>query len=125
MPVSTGNGREYLVYFLGEKSGGQEDDGPTFWSDAFSYQVPALPVTAAGIKDATRQVMGVATGEDTWAEVGVEVGVEKEGEGKAHPGPRGWFACCGVEGGVVVWGGVSGKGEVEGDGWLVEVGAAK
>ncbi len=153
-PVTTGNGREYLLYFLGEKALPSPDTpekeeekekeeeneketkpstpAPTFWSDTFSYQVPAVPITAAGIKDATRQAMGIATGEDTWAEVKVEARVESpekmEGEGKAHPGPRGWFASCAVpgqQGGVVLWGGVNGKGETEGDGWLVDVGAAK
>lgn len=77
--------------------------------------------------------MGISTGEDTWAEVKVDAGIEsgdKESEGKAHPGPRGWFASGGVpgrQGGgmVVLWGGVNGKGETEGDGWLVEVGNAK
>lgn len=155
LPVTTGNGREYLLCFLGEKAStitatsttttthssddephakeeeSEEDAKPTFWSDTFSYQVPAIPITAAGIKDATRQAMGIATGEDTWAEVKVEAGVEsaeKETEGKAHPGPRGWFASStvpGLQGGVVLWGGVNGKGETEGDGWLVEVGSAR
>lgn len=158
MPVTTGNGREYLLYFLGErdttttttttttkskqpsetaeKEEEEEDkdnekEEPTFWSDTYSYQVPAIPITAAGIKDATRQAMGIATGEDTWAEVKVEAGVEskeKESEGKAHPGPRGWFASCVVPsqpGSVVIWGGVNGKGETEGDGWLVDIGTAK
>ncbi|KAM0796860.1 hypothetical protein BDR22DRAFT_975765 [Usnea florida] len=159
LPITTGNGREYLLYFLGEKASSSSSTTtppsdhppptnehekekekeketptppppPTFWSDSFSYQIPALPITPAGIKDATRQALGIATGEDTWAEVKIEARVEKEGsesEGKAHPGPRGWFACCGVEGvrgGVVLWGGVNGKGEIEGDGWVVEVGSA-
>ena len=136
VPVTTGNGREYLLYFLGEKASTSEttdqelEKEPTFWSDTYSYQVPAIPITAAGIKDATRQAMGIATGEDTWAEVKVEAGIEsgEESEGKAHPGPRGWFASCIVPsqpGSVVMWGGVNGKGETEGDGWLVDVGAAK
>lgn len=144
MPVTTGNGREYLLYFLGEKAATTQPaepaekeeertdkDEPTFWSDSYSYQVPAIPVTAAGIKDATRQAMGIATGEDTWAEVKVEAGIEskeKDSEGKAHPGPRGWFASCIVPsqpGSVVLWGGVNGKGETEGDGWLVDIGTAK
>ncbi|KAL9132580.1 MAG: hypothetical protein Q9175_006246 [Cornicularia normoerica] len=147
VPVTTGNGREYLLYFLGEKASTThapsdetanekedekiEKDERTFWSDTYSYQVPAIPITAAGIKDATRQAMGIATGEDTWAEVKVEAKIEsgeKESEGKAHPGPRGWFASCMVPsqpGSVVLWGGVNGKGETEGDGWLVDVGGAK
>lgn len=147
MPVTTGNGREYLLYFLGEKASTTQPspsetaekeeeeeqaktDERTFWSDSYSYQVPAIPITAAGIKDATRQAMGIATGEDTWAEVKVEAGIEsqeKESEGKAHPGPRGWFASSIVPsqpGSVVIWGGVNGKGETEGDGWLVDIGTA-
>lgn len=156
-PITTGNGREYLLYSLGEKASTsttsqppsssssstteqnqnqkQEHQDPptptpTFWSDTFSYQVPALPITPAGIKDATRNAIGIATGEATWAEVEVEAdaGTVESGDGKAHPGPRGWFACCGVpaqQGCVVLWGGVNGKGEVEGDGWLVEVGGAR
>lgn len=144
MPVTTGNGREYLVYFLGEKasqsasttteppsseSKSQESDPPVFWSDIWSYQVPAVNMTAAGIKDATRSAMGIATGEDTWAEVKVIANVEEGAEeGKSHPGPRGWFAAAPVGrdiegGGVVIWGGVNGKGEIEGDGWLVNVNA--
>ena len=140
-PVTTGNGREYLLYFLGEKASTiplsentdqeQDEKEPTFWSDTYSYQVPAIPITAAAIKDATRQVMGIATGEDTWAEVKVEAGIEsgeKESEGKAHPGSRGWFANCIVPsqpGSVMLWGGINGKGETEGDGWLIDIGAAK
>ncbi|MCJ1455186.1 hypothetical protein MMC28_005540 [Mycoblastus sanguinarius] len=137
IPVTTGNGREYLLYFFGEKASppptadskseiGPED--PVFWSDVWSYQVPAQNMTAAGIKDATRSAMGIATGEGSWAEVSVETVVEGETEGKSHPGPRGWFASAPVGrdiegGGVVVWGGVNGKGETEGDGWIVNVNA--
>jgi len=146
IPVTTGNGREYLLYFFGEKasplpsSTGSSDPtsseeptekdkaSPVFWSDIYSYQVPAVPVTAAGIKDATRSAMGIATGEDTWAEVKIVTVVEGEQEGKSHPGPRGWFGSAPVGreiegGGVLVWGGVNGKGEVEGDGWIINVGA--
>ncbi|KAL2037081.1 hypothetical protein N7G274_010208 [Stereocaulon virgatum] len=132
IPVTTGNGREYLLYFLGEKaspptSEPTTSEDPIFWSDIWSYQVPAINMTAAGIKDATRSVMGIATGEGTWAEVKIVTVVEGEQEGKSHPGPRGWFASCPVGreiegGGVLMWGGINGKGEVEGDGWIVNIG---
>jgi hypothetical protein len=143
IPVTTGNGREYLLYFFGEKASTptstssdppssetpseKEEDAPVFWSDIYSYQVPAVPITAAGIKDATRSAMGIPTGEDTWAEVKIVTVTEGETEGKSHPGPRGWFASTSVGreiegGGVLVWGGVNGKGEVEGDGWIINVG---
>ena len=143
IPITTGNGREYLLYFLGEKfsltkpnasaseatapeplTSPEQADGPIFFSDTWSYQVlPASP-SAASIKDATRTAMGISTGEGTWAEVKIETVVEGETEGKSHPGPRGWFATCPIGkeingAGLLIWGGVNGKGEVEGDGWVV------
>ena len=132
VPVTTGNGREYLLYFFGERASPTTSDNqpssddPVFWSDVWSYQVPAQSLTAAGIKDATRSVMGINTGEGSWAEVKIVTVVEGEIEGKSHPGPRGWFASSPVGrdidgGGVILWGGINGKREVEGDGWIVNV----
>lgn len=136
IPVTTGHGREYLLYFLGEQASSptstetKTSEDHLFYSDTFSYQLPLPAMSAAGIKDATRSTLGIATGAETWAEVKVVASEEgKEGlekEGKSHPGPRGWFGCAGlgkdVDGaGVVVWGGVNAKGEVEGEGWVVSV----
>ena len=135
IPVTTGNGREYLLYIFGERASTSGDrsapkpestqEETVFWSDMGSYQVPGVNMTAAGIKDATRSAMGIDTGEGSWAEVKIAtVTEEAETEGKSHPGPRGWFGSCAVGrdvegGGVVVWGGINGKGETEGDGWIV------
>lgn len=146
VPITTGNGREYLLYFFGQRLPASSDnltsptpssppptttvekgDEPLYWSDIWSYQTPAVAATASGIKDATRSSLGIATGEGTWCEVKVVADVEEthggeETEGKSHPGPRGWFAGGGVDGsGVVMWGGRNGKGETEGDGWVVRV----
>ena len=99
IPVTTGNGREYLLYLLGERafpstSGTAEpsSEDPLFWSDIYSYQVPAQNMTAAGIKDTTRSALGISSGEGSWAEVNITTVVEGDTEGKSHPGPRGWFA---------------------------------
>lgn len=130
LPITTGNGRSYLLYVLGEKAptapSANEEGARTFWSDIFSYQPPASVASPAGIKDSTRSTLGIGTGEGTWAEVQVianeEGGQSIEGEGKSHPGPRAWFGCDSIGGGdVVLWGGVNGKEEVEGDGWIVSV----
>ena len=132
LPVTTGNGREYLLYFFGERASPPTSEqqppseDPVFWSDVWSYQIPAQNMTAAGIKDATRSAMGIDTGEGSWAEVKIVTVVEGDTEGKSHPGPRGWFASSPVGreidgGGIVLWGGINGKGEVEGDGWIVNV----
>lgn len=130
LPITTGNGRSYLLYVLGEKAAitktADEEEPRTFWSDIFSYQPPASRLSPASIKDSTRSTLGIGTGEGTWAEVQVianeEGGQKLEGEGKSHPGPRGWFGCDSIGGGdVVLWGGVNGKEEVEGDGWIISV----
>lgn len=132
LPITTGNGRFYLFYFLGEQIStsseptSQENQSPSFWSDAFSYQPPATAPSPAGVKDSTRSTLGISTGEGTWAEVKVIANEEGSGkleeEGKSHPGPRGWFGSDVIGGAdVVLWGGIDGRGETEGDGWIVSV----
>jgi len=159
--ITTGNGREYLIYFMGEKTGGTVNKGeekaeelargagePVYLADFWSYQIPASsPVSAAGIKDKTRNVLGYSSGEGSWAEVGVVARTEEEQlspagggdgrggdtsvQGKAHPGPRGWFAWDGIPrsvqgNGIVVWGGRNGAkvpGQ-EADPWVVQFGSA-
>ncbi|KAL8933547.1 MAG: hypothetical protein Q9216_006316, partial [Gyalolechia sp. 2 TL-2023] len=78
LPITTGNGRLYLLYFMGEKvaseaeaANASEQQHTEYWSDTWSYQIPAVDVAAAGIKDKTRSLMGISTGEGTWAEVKV------------------------------------------------------
>ncbi|KAI4233635.1 MAG: hypothetical protein L6R40_007013 [Gallowayella cf. fulva] len=138
LPATTGNGRLYILYFLGEKVSkaektediSEKTEDIEYWSDTWSYQIPAVDIAPAGIKDKTRSLMGISTGEGTWAEVKVVPNEEGSGgletEGKSHPGPRGWFASCALGkeidgGGVVLWGGINAKGETEGEGWIVSV----
>lgn len=132
LPITTGNGRAYLLYFLGEKisisadAKSQAGEAPIFWSDAFSYQPPASVPSPAGVKDSTRSTLGIGTGEGTWAEVKVIANEEGRGkleeEGKSHPGPRGWFGSDGIGGAeVVLWGGIDGRGQTEGDGWIISI----
>ena len=87
IPVTTGNGREYLLYLLGQRPASSASpskekfetasEEPLYWSDTWSYQTPAQSATASGIKDATRTSLGIATGEGTWAEVTVVADVEE------------------------------------------------
>lgn len=129
LPITTGNGRFYLLYFFGQQRFISDSEGPrTYWSDIFSYQPPASSLSPASIKDSTRTTIGIETGEGTWAEVDIianeERGGKTEGEGKSHPGPRGWFGSDvigGAGGDVVFWGGLSGNGETQGDGWIISV----
>lgn len=121
-PITTGQGRNFLLLFLGEtepSSGGHESAGK-FASDVWTFMLHPDGLTAASIKDATRQAVGAETGEGSWAEVEVPEATMKEGT-VDHPGKRGWFASDVGDGKVVIWGGVNEDNERLGDGWLLTV----
>ncbi|KAK7975487.1 methionine-synthesizing 5- methyltetrahydropteroyltriglutamate--homocysteine methyltransferase [Apiospora arundinis] len=136
--VSTGYGRNYLLYFFGERStstpASGESSKPTQWSDMWTLQLPSSDIAnksttfseavkPAKIKDAIRSAFG-ASGKHTWAEVEVKPPGDISGHsGKLHPGPRGFFGYDVIEKGssVVIWGGVDAKGETEGDGWIIQL----
>ncbi|KAL8746996.1 MAG: hypothetical protein Q9190_001075, partial [Brigantiaea leucoxantha] len=71
LPITTGNGRLYLLYFLGTKvasfpsasSDVEKPLDPDCWSDTWIYQTPALDTTPSILKDKTRSLMGISTGE--------------------------------------------------------------
>ncbi|KPM42490.1 hypothetical protein AK830_g4058 [Neonectria ditissima] len=114
--VTTGYGRNYLVYFFGSGEGG-------FFSDAWSLQLPSDGLSASSIKDTIRDnIPGVDSGSFTWSEMDIAPAEPKKADGKAHPGPRGFFGAdsCGGKG-VVFWGGINAKGETESDGWLLKL----
>ncbi|KAL8995608.1 MAG: hypothetical protein Q9169_004682 [Polycauliona sp. 2 TL-2023] len=72
-PVTTGQGRNYLVLFLGERdasSSGHAGAG-RFWDDVWSFQLRPDGMTAASFKDAARQMVGANTAEHTWAPVDI------------------------------------------------------
>ena len=124
-PVTTGQGRHYLLLFLGERdpsSSGHEAAGK-FWDDVWSFQLRPEGMTAASFKDATRQLFGARTAEGTWARVDIP---ESSMSGRTeHPGQRGWFASAQGQdldpGSVVLWGGVLGDNSRVGDGWILTV----
>lgn len=124
-PVTTGQGRQYLLLFLGERdpSSSGHDAAGKFWDDVWSFQIPPEGMTAASFKDATRQLFGAKTGEGTWARVDVP---ESSMSGKVeHPGKRGWFASAPAQdldpGSFLLWGGVLGDNSRAGDGWILTV----
>lgn len=124
-PVTTGQGRHYLLLFLGERdpsSSGHEAAGK-FWDDVWSFQLPPEGMTAASFKDAARQLFGAKTAEGTWARVDIP---ESSMSGNTeHPGQRGWFASAQGQDldpcSVVLWGGVLGDNSRAGDGWVLTV----
>ncbi|KAI1846418.1 hypothetical protein JX265_011903 [Neoarthrinium moseri] len=139
--VTTGFGRQYLLYLLGDRqptspSESAEAASPPQWSDMWSLQLPASHVSVertttfseaikpAKIKDAIRSKLGYDAGTFTWAEVDVKPpGDLAEPEGKVHPGPRSSFGCDVLANrkDVALWGGINAKGEQEGDGWIIQL----
>ncbi|PQE07271.1 kelch domain-containing protein [Rutstroemia sp. NJR-2017a BVV2] len=128
--ISTGMGREYLVLLLGEKdpsSQGHEGAGK-FWSDVWAFQCPPKGMTGASFKDATWQALGRETGEGMWSRVTVSDAEGAEGDDvrKLVPGERGWFASSSMGDvemrGILLWGGLNGKNEREGSGFILTIG---
>lgn len=124
-PITTGQGRQYLLLFLGERdpsSSGHEAAGK-FWDDVWSFQLRPEGMTAASFKDATRQLVGAKTAEGTWARVDIP---ESSKSGNIeHPGPRGWFASSYGQdleaGGIILHGGVVEDNSRVGDMWILTV----
>ncbi len=149
VPVSTGYGRQYLLYMLGAqpanpestsesaKATDQGKDAPaSFWSDIWTYQLPSSEpevklttqiyeaMKPARIKDSIRGALGVDSGKHSWSEIEVLPPADLIPEaGKVHPGPRSslGFDVMKNKSTVVVWGGLNPKGEREGDGWIIKL----
>ncbi|KAI8180766.1 Tip elongation aberrant protein 3 [Colletotrichum sp. SAR 10_65] len=119
VPIDTGVGRHYLIYMFGKEEKAGEKD---YHSDIWAVQLPTHGFTAAAVKDAIRDKLPrVESGEFSWAEVELVPTEEVKTEGKAHPGPRGFFGAGSASGkSLIFWGGDSAKGK-EGDGWLLQV----
>ena len=141
LPINTGYGRNFLVYFLGGRakpSSHDESEGVTQWSDMWTLQLPSSDLSAtpalsiseaikpAKIKDNIRSILpGTKSGVYSWAEVEVQVPNPDQlnAQGKLHPGPRSCFGCDVMKDGrsVVLWGGQDAKGGRVGDGWIVRL----
>ncbi|KAM7211047.1 hypothetical protein V8F06_013569 [Rhypophila decipiens] len=137
VPLSTGYGRNYLVYMFGYSTNVQGTR--EYHSSIYTLQVPSTRNTLASAKDTVRnhlpgflksKTSPQGSGEWTWAPIDlvpVEVPTEKAVGGKTHPGPRSLFdggsaasSCLGGKG-VVFWGGENAKGEMESDGWVLRL----
>lgn len=126
VPISTGYGRHYLAYLLGQaKISGKENEQHPFCSDIWALQLPSHGFTGANVKDVIRDKLpgSLESGSWSWGEIEVLATEEDRPGGKVHPGPRGFFGaspCLGGKG-VVFWGGVNANGVQEADGWLLKI----
>ncbi|AEO68263.1 uncharacterized protein THITE_2145448 [Thermothielavioides terrestris NRRL 8126] len=123
VPLTTGHGREYLVYLFGRSAGGAPLE--ELHSDIWTLQLPSWRRSAAAAKDKVLEKLpGGESGEFQWAEAEIVPTEQMTEKGrKVHPGPRAFFgadACCAGQG-VVLWGGVNADGGTEGDGWLLRL----
>ena len=123
-PVTTGQGRHYLLLFMGERSpssSGHQAAGE-FWGDIWTFQLKAEGMTGASIKDATRRAVDVETGEESWVEA--QIASADDTQGSQTPGARGWFASANMDidpSQVVVWGGADPESNRIGEGWILSV----
>ncbi|KAL9581078.1 MAG: hypothetical protein Q9212_004112 [Teloschistes hypoglaucus] len=123
-PVTTGQGREYIILFLGERdaSSAGHDGAGSFWDDVWSFQLRPQGMTAASFKDATKELFGAQTSEHSWAPVDIPEGTKTDGSQEA-PGQLGWFASAqGYDmdpGSVVLWGGIRSDNARAGEGWIL------
>lgn len=141
--VTTGQGRKYLLAIGGEgkaplslEVSGTDvaaDESSTCLDDIWAFQLPPESMTSASVKDATRHAIEMDMKQAKWAEVQhhyLDASGEEEKEIPWEPRVKGMGLKKGlavargteVDGAsVVIWGGVSEKGQVLDDGWLATV----
>ena len=122
LPVTTGQGRHYLLLIGGQSQSGEVCE------DIWSLQLKPEAMTVASFKDAARMAISKDTHEAEWDEVqylnadGVMI---QEGQSGRSIGTRkGLAAAKGTEvdgASVVVWGGIGADGQPRGDGLMVTV----
>lgn len=115
IPVTTGQGRDYLLLFMGEQ-------GPReMMDDVWSFQIASEKKSAAAFKDTVRAMIGRGTGEGQWAKADVMKSDKENGMVDVPKGLSRFGSCSGGDwlDGIVIWGGVAPSGEVSGDGWIM------
>ncbi|KAL9602784.1 MAG: hypothetical protein Q9219_001627 [cf. Caloplaca sp. 3 TL-2023] len=124
--LTTGQGRNYLILFLGQKaasSSAPESAGEN-WGDVWSFQLRPEGMTAASFKDATRELVGAKTGENTWSPVDIPESTMTTGK-KEAPGQLRLFASAPGHdldpGSIVIWGGVRSDASISGEGWILTI----
>lgn len=119
VPVTTGQGRDYLLLFMGEP--GPRD----VLDDVWSFQIASERKSAAAFKDKIRAMIGKDTGLEQWAKADVQETSEEDGMLDCPKGLSRFGSSSGADllgdGGVIFWGGVGHDGKMSGDGWIMTV----
>jgi hypothetical protein len=125
VPVSTGMGRQYLLFQAGRASSSNEHAEPV--QDAsdetglWVLQIPSDDKSLAKLKDWVRDKFGRSSRTNQWAEIELKSGWGKSKETINHPGPRTQSLIAGVDDRtVILWCGCyPGVADGQGDGWMV------
>lgn len=123
IPVTTGQGRNYLLLLGGHSQNQQQTN-----EDVWSLQLKPEGMTAASFKDAARMAIKQDTHEAEWSEVkyyNADGKIVQEGQAGRGIGMRqGVAAARGTEvdgASIVLWGGSDGQGRIAGDGLMITV----
>lgn len=117
LPVTTGAGREYLLYFLGCETSDSLVD------DIWSFQIASDAKSMAKAKDKIRDMVG-KSGQNQWARCEVVEATKDEGELERPAALNGFAADSWIDfggGKVVIWGGRTESGVVQNEGWIMNV----
>lgn len=118
LPTTTGAGREFLVYFMGEDAPGSTV------ADIWTFQIASDKSSPAVLKDKIRSVFGKDTGEHRWARCNVVEASKTEGE-LERPNGLSMFATDAWTdyggGAIVIWGGKEANGRTKNEGWVITV----
>jgi hypothetical protein len=119
LPVTTGAGREYLLYFLGNDAPGSAVN------DIWCFQIASEAKSMAKAKDKIREAVGKSSGENQWSKCEVVEATKKEGELERPDGLFSFAADVWTDFGgakVVVWGGKTPTGSsAQNGGWIMNV----
>jgi hypothetical protein len=118
LPITTGAGREFMLYFMGEDAPDSTVD------DMWTFQLVSDRKSPAVVKDKIRAAVGAETGLHRWARCDVVQHSKQAGEMERPTALSGFATTAWTDfggGAVVMWGGCSRGAGVANEGWVLTV----